>query len=53
MNTEYPPVTKESIWADVPKRRVFSSQKEGDKITVTYQVKGDAIGEVSFVNEVV
>ena len=53
MNQPVPPPTKQDIWDAVPQRRIMGGRKEGDLIIFTVQIKGAAIGEVSFVEEVV
>ena len=52
MNQPVPTPTLESIWDAVPQRRIMGGRKEGDRIILTVQVKGAAMGEVSFVEEV-
>ena len=53
MNQPVPTPTLESIWSAVPQRRIMGGRKEGDRIILTVQIKGDAMGEVSFVDDVV
>ena len=52
MNQPVPTPTLQSIWDAVPQRRIMGGRKEGHRVILTVQVKGAAMGEVSFVEEV-